>query len=157
VKGKRGHTLLYAFVRKARRALAESSPTNPTRLIPVQTPERMDLVESVPRPPRSFRRFLAGRISTDAERFRIYCSSRTDILGPGVHTCARVSIYRPGTNLQVKLLSRSVSTVRFRRVHPSRRAHYPRCIYAGYINRCTYAGGVVGSKIDLLAARARRV
>lgn len=68
----------------------------------------MDLVESIPRPPHSFRRFLAGRISTDAERFRISTtlsplsrSPRTDILDPGayVHVCvyarARVYIYRP--------------------------------------------------------------
>lgn len=114
-------TTTYETVRKANCTLDELPATNLTRLIPVQTPERMNLIESIPQPLRSFHRFLAGRISTTLLK-QIY--STWVYIHVRVCVCVRarvyIYIYRLGTNLQVKLLSRSVSTVRFKRVYPSR-------------------------------------
>jgi len=128
------------LVRNAYRACATGITGKSCAVSLIQMPERMDLVESFSRPLHSSRRFLAGRISTLARDSGppppFSFPPRKDIL---VHVCVcmcvcvcvrvcvvhtiyiYIYIYRFGTNLQVKLLSRSVSTARSRQVHP--RAH----------------------------------
>lgn len=64
-----------------------------------------------------------------------------------------IYIYRSETNLQVKLLFRSVSTVQSIQAsaHPRRDVYVHRVYKPVYV----YAGGMVGSKIDPLAACER--